>query len=478
MKALTVLLYVEKRGQPRCEFAFRSADRFLIGRAKEAHLRLLEDDPFVSRNHCLIEICPPNIFLSDLESTNGTWVNGTTVRERVLQDGDVIRIGATTLRVEVTCGDATLEERLEGDQKDNPLPAPGPEQTRVELPVKVTAECKLCQRMIEETASNEAWIQCEVLCQTCGQSLAEAGGCKQVGEYLLLKEIGRGGMGIVYRAWHPSRQRLVALKKLLPSVAQDRRTQQLFDREIFVQKSLVHPNIVRLVDEGEDSEGRYLVSEYLCGGDLGKLVGEVRRAPLGVAEAVHCACQTLAGLSAAHEQGYVHRDIKPANLLLGNIGPILGPVKISDFGLAKGFAEAGASFMTQRGEAAGTLLYMAPEQIVNYRYVKPPADVYSMGVTLYYLLTGHLPFEFPSPLDRINGNLAGKHFKDEIRIVLEDDPIPIREFMPGISEDLAAVIDRSIRKNEQERFSSAAAMKKSLENASGENRSLVVQQRA
>src|SRR5581483_10126157 len=139
--------------------------------------------------------------------------------------------------------------------------------------------------------------------------------------------------------------------------------------------------------------------------------------------------------------------------------------KLTDFGLAKSFAEAGASFMTQRGEWCGTLLFMAPEQILNYRYVKPPADLYSLGVTYYYLITGRLPFEFPSALDRAQGRGDPRKAKDEVRIILEDDPIPVRNRKREVPEALAAVIDKSIRKREQERFQTAAEMRSAMDKA-------------
>jgi serine/threonine-protein kinase len=135
---------------------------------------------------------------------------------------------------------------------------------------------------------------------------------------------------------------------------------------------------------------------------------------------------------------------------------------VSDFGLAKSYIDAGASCLTRRGEAAGTLIFMAPEQILNYRFLRPPADLYSLGVTLYYLVSGRLPFQFPSPLDHLLGRMAGKRVKDEIRIVLEDEPIGVREQARSLPPSVAEIIDRSIQKKEKDRFASARQMADAL----------------
>ncbi len=455
---MKVLLRIEEGPERGREFAFDHPDRFLIGRAEEAHFRLPEDDPCVSRMHCLLEVCPPRVYLRDLLSTNGTYVNGRPSAETCLGDGDRIRLGATTLGVQVTPD--SVEEATEDDA---PPPAPVEPEPRA-----VAEKCLACGRPAPENLATSTMAPadvCPYLCASCATAVQREVRPPRIGEYRLLEEVGRGGMGVVYKAWHEPSARLVAVKKLLPNTAIDAKANRLFRREMSVLQQLTHPHIVRLLSQGTHEDQPYFASEYLDGGDLGRIVAEIRQGPLSIAEGSRYICEILSGLESAHEKGFIHRDVKPGNVLLGHPAADGQPIaKLSDFGLAKSFVDAGASCMTQRGEAGGTLLYMAPEQILNYRYAKPPADVYSVGVTFYYLLTGRLPFNFPSPLDRIRGGFAGRKYKDEVRIVLEDDPIPIRE-QGEVPKALAAVIDRSIKKKEKDRFRSAAEMKDAIERA-------------
>jgi hypothetical protein len=460
---MKVLLQIEEGAERGRQFAFDQPDNFVIGRAEEAHFRLAEDDPYVSRNHCVLEIRPPKVYLHDLGSTNGTYVNGVRCEEICVGDGDRITLGTTSLSIQVVSSSAP--EPVEDDVACCLEPtSPGLEESHA----GVAAEpCVVCGRT--DTQSREAFREapadfCPYLCASCAEAAQREVNPARIGEYRLLEEVGRGGMGVVYKAWHEPSARIVALKKLLPNALMDAKANLLFQREMAVLGQVTHTHIVRLLSQGTHGKEPYFTSQYVSGGDLGRLVADVRRSPLGVEESSRYIRQILSGLECIHEKGFVHRDVKPANILLDHAGPGGPAAKLSDFGLAKSFVDAGASCMTRRGEAGGTLLYMAPEQILTYRYAKPPADLYSLGVTFYYLTTGRLPFHFPSPLDRIRGGFAGRKFKNEIRIVLEDDPIPIRD-QGDIPKGLAAVVDRSIRKKEEERFRSAGEMKDAIERA-------------
>jgi serine/threonine-protein kinase len=460
--APAVVLKIEKGPQQGREFVFSTADRFLVGRALGSHLRLPDEDPSVSRNHCLVEICPPNAILHDLQSSNGTFVNGKAISSAFLKAGDEIRMGATLLRVLRVPQVAESSAGADGLCAELP-PRLMPARTVPGIEMNQATRCVECEAEAAHAQTPLKWRWCPYLCASCAQKHLRKECVELCGEYAILDVIGQGGMGVVCKAWHRGHHRLVALKRLRPPALGDDRARRQFRREIAVLRELTHPNIVGLLDEGREGKESYLVSEFMAGGDLGHLVESVRQAPLGVNEGARYMCQALDGLLWAHERGFVHRDVKPANILLSSA--VGGTAKLADFGLAKGFAQVGMSMMTQCGEGAGTILYMAPEQILNYRFVKPPADVYSIGVSFYYLLTGQLPFNFPSPLDRILGNLAGIKAKNELRIVLEDDPIPVRKRKHGLPTGLAEVIDRSVRKDERERFQSAAEMKLAIEQA-------------
>ena len=290
------------------------------------------------------------------------------------------------------------------------------------------------------------------LCEDC--ALKERVEKEKAGDYILLRQIGIGGMGIVYKGWHKPSGMVVAIKELLPDKLMDEKSLKVFHREISITHDLIHPNIVHFYDSFTRKRKPCLITEYLPRGNAEEMLlkqGE----PFTIEKACRIVLQILEGLSYAHERGIVHRDVKPQNILFdGN-----GKAKLSDMGLAKSFELAGQSGITAPGEIGGTILYMAPEQILDFRFVKPPADVYSIGVCLYYFLTGKFPYEFPSSLDALLGMVGIKKVKHPFTIVLEDEPIPILERKPDIPKPLASIIDRCLRKRQEERFRDGGELK-------------------
>jgi len=289
--------------------------------------------------------------------------------------------------------------------------------------------------------------------------------CDQMGNYKLLKLMGIGGMGEVYKAWHTLTGRIVALKKILPHIALDEKGYKLFQREIAVTARLNHPNIVRFYEQGRAGNILYFATEFLNGGDPGDLIRK-NMAPVHYKLACDIICQTLEGLEFAHSKNYIHRDIKPENILLNKDKNVL-KAKLCDFGLAKNFQDAGCSVLTQEKEFMGTLLFMSPEQLRNYRYVKPPTDLYSMGATFYYLLTGKYIFNYPSPLDIALAERDGKKFNlnqydDPLLMVLGENPLPIETHGGDIPEKLAKVVNKSVSKKEKERYLSAKEFKEDI----------------
>jgi serine/threonine protein kinase len=234
-----------------------------------------------------------------------------------------------------------------------------------------------------------------------------------------------------------------------------------FHREIRIMEDLAHPCVVRLFDQGNDRGRPWYACEFCPEGSLHELFAERYRGPLPVDEACRLICLALEGLAYAHEKGYVHRDLKPSNILLAKRDGTL-VAKVADFGLAKSLDGAGLPSITRTGEAAGSLLFMPPEQFLNFKRVEPAADVYALGVTLYLLLTGKFPFDFPSPLEQI---LKGKRVRDPVEIVLQDEPIPVEKRRPDLLPGLADVVNRAIRKNAGARFPSAVEFRAALERA-------------
>ncbi len=222
-----------------------------------------------------------------------------------------------------------------------------------------------------------------------------------IGNYLILDKLGVGGMGVVFKARHRRLGRVVALKILPPSFARDRTALARFKREVEAAGKLKHPNIVAALDADEDRGVHFLVMEYVEGRDLDHVVRQ--RGPLPVVEAIEYLIQAARGLAAAHAEGIVHRDIKPSNLMLDTAGT----VRVLDLGLARivdasnPFGQAAGGRLTESGTYMGTIDYMAPEQAEDSRRADQRADVYSLGCTLYYLMTGREPFVGETVLRRL-----------------------------------------------------------------------------
>jgi serine/threonine protein kinase len=212
-----------------------------------------------------------------------------------------------------------------------------------------------------------------------------------LGNYEVLSRLGAGGMGTVFKARHRRMKRVVAIKVLSPAVAADGKFLQRFQREVETVARLSHPNIVMAFDADEAEAGPFLVMEFVNGRDLASRVQE--GGPLPLADAVACALQAARGLAYAHAQNIIHRDVKPANLLLD----ASEVVKVADLGLARLSdsmaqpAEKSGS-ITQAGSVVGTVDFMPPEQAEDSTAIDHRADVYSLGCTLYFLLTGSPPY--------------------------------------------------------------------------------------
>jgi WD40 repeat protein len=261
----------------------------------------------------------------------------------------------------------------------------------------------------------------------------------RIGEYQLLNELGRGGMGVVYRAWHEPLRRLVALKMMLASRFADAKHRARFHVEAEAFARLQHPNIVQVHGIGEHEGQPYFTLEYVDGGTLANRLGDKPAAP----EQAAAWLETLAlAVAHAHGQGLVHRDLKPSNVLL----TAEGQLKIVDFGLAK--LLQGASIETGSRLIVGTPEYMAPEQAVG-QAVGPTADIYSLGVLLYVCLTGRPPFQGLTPLDTLTQ-------------ACERNPVPPRQLQPKVPRDLETICLKCLEKEPRRRYANAAALAEDL----------------
>ena len=414
-------------------FSFSQHDSFLIGRSPDAHLYLPEDRYF-SRHHCLLEMNPPHAYLRDLGSTNGTFLNGQRVKDAFLKNGDRIQCGETILVVEVTTTNFSEAETTQ----DALAP------TR---PVIVMVECLNCGRREQAQASSPD-EHLTFLCEDCRIELKRSP--QAIPGYDTVKLLGRGGMGSVMLARDQRTGRAVAIKTLLPEFAVSDKAMRRFMREIDVAAALKHKNIVEFIDRGTHNGVVYLVTEYVDGADASKLAEE-QGGWLTYEDGISIIAQALDALSFAHAQGYIHRDFKDQNILVAGRSPAL-VAKLTDFGLAKSFTHSGMSGVTMAGEMAGTLAYMPPEQLRNFRDVRPQSDIYAVGMTAYSLLTGCLALDL-SKNSSVN---------DTIRAIFEQPAVPLRQRAPHIPQPVSEIIDRALAKDPAQRWQTAGAMRNAL----------------
>jgi len=300
--------------------------------------------------------------------------------------------------------------------------------------------------------------------------------------YEVRKKLGGGGMGQVYLVHDPKTARLLALKRMID--IKDKQLIQRFEREAAFTAELHHPSLVRYVDRGIDGNGAlFLVMQYLPDGSLDTLMRE-RGSALPPDEAVAIIASALEGLEHMHSRQIIHRDIKPPNILLDKTRKRkTGYAKLADFGLAYCYARAGGMRLTRPNTSMGTMMLMPPEQIRDAASVKEPADLYAVGVSLYLLLTGSFPFDFPSPaemrrkimekkpgwegesaskVDRNLRKLFELGYDHPFNIILGKEPIPIRERDASVPARLADVVDRAVRKDISKRFQTAREMREAL----------------
>ena len=263
--------------------------------------------------------------------------------------------------------------------------------------------------------------------------------------YTIEGEIGRGGMGVVYRARDERLQRRVAIKVLPPELAFQQDIRERFTREAQTAARLSHPHIVPIHTVGEGQGLVYFVMGYVDGESVAARIR--RRGPLPVEEVRRIMKETADALSAAHSLSVIHRDIKPDNILLEGTR---GRVMVTDFGIAKALSSTSGATLTGVGVAIGTPAFMSPEQAAGERDIDGRSDLYSLGVVTYQMLTGELPFNAPS--------VAGILMKQ----ITEPAP-DLRKKRPDAPEDLALAVARCLEKDPESRWPTADALRRALE---------------
>jgi pSer/pThr/pTyr-binding forkhead associated (FHA) protein len=467
----------------------------IVGRGKDCNLRIpMEADGMVSRHHCILDINPPEIVVRDLGSSNGTFVNGQNIctkrdpdnesdnmtirisNDNILNHNDKIKIGDTVIIVHILekakccdCEKPLLSTKLSTYRRE-------PGRFQCDICYLNSQKSKIKEKGLQSRGTNNTQI---LQNKDAGDTSIIIGNIRnnamlsavsrndlKIHGYKLIKELGRGGMGVVFLAEDERDDKQVALKIMLPKSNVTQNSLDSFLREMDNTRVLDHQNIVNVMDSGYSHGSFYLTMEYCNEGDVCDFMDKLQRT-FTVEEALGITSQILDGLEYAHNAkipcvklqngaisegiGLIHRDIKPENIFISTEGEH-AYAKIADFGLAKAFDFAGLSGCTRTGDAGGTPYFMSRSQLIDFKYSKPDIDVWGVAATLYFMLTNEFPRDFDTKLD-------------PLAQLLETDPVPIQQRDSTIPDKLAEVIDLALRDNGELHFKTALEFKSALNDA-------------
>ncbi len=369
---------------------------------------LLITDSRVSRDHCLVDVLPEGPRVQDLGSRYGTFVNGQRHAQAILRHQDRLSVGDTSIVV-LSSADPDARREAEAARGKGPPPAPS----------------------------------------------------RDVPGYHRLELLGRGGIAEVHLVRRRSDGAQMAMKVLNPVIDADGTAFDRFRNEIVLLQKLEHPNIVRIHDCGvlaePEAPGRlqaWFTMEHCAGGSVHELLRRRQRS-LTIGEAEPLILQALDGLSHLHQRRIVHRDLNPKNVLLTE--PEGGVVKLSDFGLAKALSgdEGSLGITTQFLPVGGTFGFAPREQLLNFKYVDMTTDVWGMGATIYFMLTGETPYDLPDAPNEM----------ETLEALLRMPIVPVGRRAAGLPEAVASVIDRALDVDPQRRPPNAQELRKAFETA-------------
>jgi hypothetical protein len=431
-------LVVEEGAEKGRVIPLRPGKPLVVGR--EGNIRL--EDKTLSRNHCEIVFEKGRYWLKDKGSRWGTFLNGAQVEEVPLSDGDRVKIGSHVIRVDLDPPSAPIAT-VTATAAPGAVPAPrAPEPAPVTRtpdhmdfavaasgnhapepePAIPDSECRNCRKPRDRDGK---------YCHGCAEQYPLLG--QVIANHRCERVLGAGGMGIVYRAEHTVMGRVAAIKTLRHTGTADPVLVQRLLREATAGGRIQHPAIVSVHDTGEQGSVAYVVMEYVQGENLAQALAHEKR--FSVRRATWFTLQVAEALAAAFRLGFIHRDIKPENILLRRDDS----VKVTDFGLAKNLKEGELGGLTRTGQVLGTMVYIAPEQIVSSKGSDQRADLYSLGATYYHLCAGRPPFDT----------------REAIRLLIQirkEEPPLLSTVLDGVPPEVERIGHRCLKKDPAERY--------------------------
>ncbi len=412
-------------------FILEPGDSFCIGRSLQSDLSV--DDLRVSRRHCRIMNEQHGVTVTDLQSANGTYVNGKRIGKALLRPGDHLQVGSADLEVQVSySGEGALERRY---------------------------TCSACRREISlMTFADGDVIQLDgerFVCPQCREkqatpefTLLELNLIKRLHQegFEVLEKLSISGAVPIYKARKTSLDQLVALKALPLASAISRKKVTRFAQEAKTQARLRHKNIVAIYDVRQARDIIYIVMELIEGETLLQMI-ERSGSRLAVKDAVRITYQVARALAHAYDKGIVHRDVKPSNIMVGPEGD----AKLIDFGLAKNLYEV-THAITSDGETLGTMGYMAPEQVRTAKDADHRADVYALGASLFHCLAGRPPFDA----------------RNEAMLLRELERGPALDLLVGAPLNVVSLVVKMMQRRPEDRLQTPHDVMRAIEEVVGD----------
>ncbi len=398
-------------------FPLTPGGAFFIGRGGQSHSRLL--DPAVSRVHCEVRVEGAKAIVTDAKSASGTFVNKQRITTHELRVGDVIQVGDTLLRFDHDLVETATV--LPGTQPAAPVPA---QPTPPPAPKGVVFANKPGARALPRPIKD--------LLDLVG---------KPFGGYQILELVGTGQIGVVFKARDTKDQKLVALKVLRSDFARDDKAMQRFVRGMMTVRILSHPHLIELYNAGNNGAHAWIAMEFIDGSSLAELMRQPGR-KRDWREAWRVALHVSRALDFMHKGGLIHRGVMPQNILVQKSDQV---AKLGDAMLAKAIEDNAAQEVTASGELVGNVYYIAPERTIKGTEVDGRIDIYSLGVTVYTLVAGRMPFE-------------GTSMPEVLMKIRSASPPSLRDFDATIPDSFNAIVSKMLAKLPDGRYATAEAL--------------------